>query len=135
MISRGLVTEGLRVVESVRRRHDGEKRNPWNEAECGSHYARAMAAWGPLLVLTGFSSPAGPRWMRRIRFKAAEGVKKGKTTNAIHAVGESGKPVCDGRVGSPVRRDGPCHSQRRAHQVERGDRKSSKPQEAGWPRD
>jgi hypothetical protein len=61
MISRGLVTEGLRVVESVRRRHDGLKRNPWNEPECGHHYARAMAAWGPLLLMAGFQYDAPGR--------------------------------------------------------------------------
>ena len=54
MIYHGLTAEGLRVVESVRRRHDGERRNPWNEPECGHHYARAMSAWGPLLSLSGF---------------------------------------------------------------------------------
>ena len=54
MMSRGLVPDGLRVVESVRRRHDGEKRNPWDEPEYGHHYARAMAAWAPLLLLSGF---------------------------------------------------------------------------------
>jgi non-lysosomal glucosylceramidase len=54
MIYQGLVADGLKVVESVRRRHDGERRNPWNEPECGHHYARAMSAWGPLLALSGF---------------------------------------------------------------------------------
>ena len=34
-------------VENVRRRYDGERRNPWDEPECGHHYARAMAAWTP----------------------------------------------------------------------------------------
>ena len=36
------------------RRYDGERRNPWDEAECGHHYARAMAAWSGLLALSGF---------------------------------------------------------------------------------
>src|SRR5205823_659170 len=38
----------------VRRRYDGERRNPWDEAECGHHYARAMASWSGLLALSGF---------------------------------------------------------------------------------
>ena len=42
------------MIENIRRRYDGERRNPWNEAECGHHYARAMAAWGGMLALSGF---------------------------------------------------------------------------------
>jgi non-lysosomal glucosylceramidase len=44
----------LTVIESIRRRYDGERRNPWNEAECGHHYARAMASWGCFLAWSGF---------------------------------------------------------------------------------
>lgn len=55
MIYEGLVDEGLAIVAGVRRRHDGERRNPWNEFECGNHYARAMASWAVLLALAGFS--------------------------------------------------------------------------------
>jgi hypothetical protein len=54
MISYGMVAEGVEVVENVRRRYDGERRNPWDEAECGHHYARAMASWAPMLALSGF---------------------------------------------------------------------------------
>ncbi|MCL5005233.1 MAG: non-lysosomal glucosylceramidase [Acidobacteria bacterium] len=54
MIYMGMVSEGVEVVESVRRRFDGENRNPWNETECGYHYARPMAGWAPLLALSGF---------------------------------------------------------------------------------
>jgi non-lysosomal glucosylceramidase len=47
-------------VRGLRDRHDGERRNPWNEFECGNHYARAMASWSLLLALSGFqySAPA-----------------------------------------------------------------------------
>lgn len=54
MIYEGMVDEGVRVVESIRARFDGRKRNPWDEPECGHHYARAMAAWSSLLALSGF---------------------------------------------------------------------------------
>ena len=33
------------VVRDIRNRYDGEKRSPFDEAECGHHYARALAAW------------------------------------------------------------------------------------------
>ena len=54
MMSHGMVAQGVECVESIRRRYDGERRNPWDEAECGHHYARAMAAWAPILALSGF---------------------------------------------------------------------------------
>jgi uncharacterized protein (DUF608 family) len=59
MIYRGMVREGVELVESVRSRYDGEKRNPWDEAECGHHYARAMAGWAGLLALSGFLYDGG----------------------------------------------------------------------------
>ena len=52
-IYEGLIAEGLRIVEGVRARHDGARRNPWDEFECGHHYARAMSSWSVLLALTG----------------------------------------------------------------------------------
>ncbi len=54
MILHGLEQEGLRCVRAVRNRYDGEKRNPWNEMECGSNYARSMASYALLLVYSGF---------------------------------------------------------------------------------
>ncbi len=32
----------------------GQKRNPWNEIECGSNYARAMSAFALLPIFSGF---------------------------------------------------------------------------------
>jgi hypothetical protein len=55
MMNWGMVAEGLECVGNIRARYDGEKRNPWDEAECGHHYARAMAAWSAILALSGFS--------------------------------------------------------------------------------
>ncbi|PZF56405.1 hypothetical protein DEI92_14920 [Curtobacterium sp. MCBD17_034] len=53
LVYEGLVDEALELVRAVRDRYDGRKRNPWNEVECGNHYARSMASWGVLLALTG----------------------------------------------------------------------------------
>jgi non-lysosomal glucosylceramidase len=55
LIYEGLVLEGLAVTRAVRDRYDGERRNPWNEVECGSHYARALASWSLLTALSGYS--------------------------------------------------------------------------------
>ena len=55
MMNWGMVEEGLECVRNIRDRYDGEKRNPWDEAECGHHYARAMSAWSAVLALSGFS--------------------------------------------------------------------------------
>jgi len=49
-----MVREGVEAFENSRRRYDGERRNPWDEAECGHHYARAMSAWSGVLALSGF---------------------------------------------------------------------------------
>ncbi len=53
LIYEGLVDEGLTIVRALRARHDGVRRNPWNEAECGNHYARSQASWALLLALSG----------------------------------------------------------------------------------
>jgi len=54
LIYEGFVDEGLKIVEACRARHDGVERSPWNEVECGHHYARSLASYGVLLALTGF---------------------------------------------------------------------------------
>lgn len=54
MIHHGLLEEGLAIVKAVTERYDGLRRNPWNEVECGSHYARALASWSVLMALSGF---------------------------------------------------------------------------------
>jgi len=51
----GLLDEGLSVVKAVRDRYDGLRRNPWDEVECGHHYARAMSSWGLLTALSGYA--------------------------------------------------------------------------------
>jgi len=54
MLKVGLVKQGEKVVEEVRKRYDGEKRNPWNEFECGNNYARSMASYSLLNSYSGF---------------------------------------------------------------------------------
>ena len=55
LISEGFIQEGLAVVRAIRNRYDGEKRNPWNEIECGSNYARPMASFALLPIFSGFT--------------------------------------------------------------------------------
>lgn len=54
MLYEDQVEAGLRCIRAIRDRYDGRKRSPFDEAECGHHYARAMAAWASLLAWTGF---------------------------------------------------------------------------------
>lgn len=53
MIANGLTDEGLTLIKSVDDRYNPAKHNPYNEFECGDHYARAMASYGVLLALEG----------------------------------------------------------------------------------
>ena len=42
------------IVEATRARYDGRRRNPFDEAECGHHYARALASWSTFAAWAGF---------------------------------------------------------------------------------
>lgn len=54
LIAEGFAREGTEIIKAVRRRYDGKARNPWNEYECGSFYARAMASYALLSAYSGF---------------------------------------------------------------------------------
>jgi len=66
----GMTREGVETYAGTRRRHDGERRNPFNEPECGHHYARAMSSWSGMAVLAGFRYD-GPEHHLKIERKAA----------------------------------------------------------------
>ncbi|WP_431911337.1 GH116 family glycosyl-hydrolase [Amycolatopsis thermoflava] len=53
MIYEGMIAEALEIVRTARARHDGYRRNPWNEVEAGHHYVRSMSSWGLVLAYTG----------------------------------------------------------------------------------
>jgi len=55
MLYAGMTEEALSIVKAIDDRYQPNKHNPWNEIECGDHYARAMASWGVLLAIEGFS--------------------------------------------------------------------------------
>ncbi|MDR0870814.1 MAG: glycoside hydrolase family 116 protein, partial [Planctomycetaceae bacterium] len=49
----GHTEEGLEIIQLIRERHNGVRRNPFNEYECGHWYARAMSSYALLQGLTG----------------------------------------------------------------------------------
>ena len=54
MLYEAQTENGLKCIKSIRKRFDGYKRNPYDEPECGHHYARAMASWAAVLATSGF---------------------------------------------------------------------------------
>ena len=83
MVWENMLTEALAICRGVEDRYAPAKHNPFNEVECGDHYARAMASWGVYTALAGFEyhGPKGhmgfaPRITPenfRAAFTAAEG--------------------------------------------------------------
>ena len=60
MIWEGMVMEGLAIARAIHDRYHASRRNPWNEVECGDHYARSMASYGLFLAACGYEYH-GPR--------------------------------------------------------------------------
>jgi uncharacterized protein (DUF608 family) len=63
MLYEGQPENGLRCIKNIRDRFDGRKRNPFDEIECGHHYARAMDSWAATLALSGFHYSAVTKTM------------------------------------------------------------------------
>lgn len=69
LIYEGMVEEGFAVIKGARDRYDGLPRppigrNPWNEIECGGHYARALSSYSLLLAASGFAYDAPAQALR-----------------------------------------------------------------------
>ncbi len=64
MLYEGETEAGLKCISDIRDRYDGRKRSPFDEAECGHHYARAMASWAAVLAMSGFGYSAVDKSMR-----------------------------------------------------------------------
>jgi len=86
----GMEAEALRTVRDVRNRHDGAKRNPFSEPECGHYYARSMAAWSLVVAWPGFrySAPA-----KTMKFAAKDGEWFWSTGGAFGTAKIRGKDV------------------------------------------
>jgi hypothetical protein len=54
MVWEGMVDEALAICDGIQQRYHPAKHNPFNEVECGDHYARAMASWGVYTALAGY---------------------------------------------------------------------------------
>lgn len=72
LILHGFVKEGVAMVKAVRSRFDGERRNPWNEFECGSNYARSMSSFA---LLNAFSGLQVDQVRQQITFRPARKVR------------------------------------------------------------
>ena len=60
LLFEGRARDAYMVARAIHERYNGVenppfKRNPWNEVECGEHYARAMSSWSILLAAQGFT--------------------------------------------------------------------------------
>jgi uncharacterized protein (DUF608 family) len=55
MIYEGQKDDALKCIQAIRDRHNGSKRNPFSEPECGHHYARSMASWAAIIAWSEFS--------------------------------------------------------------------------------
>ncbi len=54
MLQYGMVSQGTECIANIRARYDGERANPYDETEYGRNYARAMASWAAIPILSGF---------------------------------------------------------------------------------
>ena len=93
MLYEGLIEQGLRCIEAIRKRYDGRKRNPFNEAECGYHYARAMISWAAVLGLSGFQWSGVTRTMAFKEFSGSRFWSIGSAWGTCSQTEVSGKTV------------------------------------------
>jgi hypothetical protein len=100
LMFKGEVNKGLEIVQEVRRRYDGKKRNPFNEYECGHWYARAMASYGMLEGLTGIRYDALSKTLYINSQVGNDFTSFLSTENGFGNVGlKDGKPFVDVKMG------------------------------------
>ncbi|MEI8198039.1 MAG: GH116 family glycosyl hydrolase, partial [Phycisphaerae bacterium] len=105
MFWEGMPLEAMAIVRSIHERYHPAKRNPWDEIECGGHYARAMASHGAYIGVCGFEhhGPKGhigfaPR-LTPEKFRAAFTAAEGWGTYSQSIAGGALKAVIDVKWG------------------------------------
>ncbi|AIE83749.1 GH116 family glycosyl-hydrolase [Fimbriimonas ginsengisoli] len=99
----GMEDEARAILKGIRQRYDGVRRNPWNEFECGSHYARALASYGMILALTGMRYDAvdGVLAFRQEPFRSFWSVPGAWGVAERHPDGRLDVRVIEGHLPSP----------------------------------
>lgn len=108
----GLRDEADAILGAMWARHDGTRRNPFNEVECGDHYARAMAGWSVL--------------------EAALGLRWNSVTGVFSTAVDGVSPLFTGSGWGEVRIDGPRASVRCRHGMLRLHRLTQSRSGARW---
>ena len=100
LIFEGKVKEGLDIVRTVLNRYDGIKRSPFNQYECGSWYARALASYSLIQALTGVRYDAVTKTLH-IESKVGKNFRSFLSTASGYAtVGlKNGKPFIEVKNG------------------------------------
>ena len=83
LLYEGRADNAMKILRGVRARYNGGERSPWNDIECGDHYARALSSWTLLEAFAGLRydsnkgflsfDPKGPPDDFRCLFIAAGG--------------------------------------------------------------
>ena len=100
MIWEGLLLEGLAVERALHDRYHASRRNPWNEIECGDHYARSMASYGVFLAACGFEHH-GPKQHIGFAPKLSPDNFKGAFTSA-EGWGTYSQKIEDGKMQAEI---------------------------------
>lgn len=91
LVYEGHQAQAMRIVRAVRARHDGERRNPFNEPECGNHYVRGLSSWSLLLALSGASWSAPDAALRIVPPEAGRRFSCLYTAGTAWGVAELGR--------------------------------------------
>jgi hypothetical protein len=100
MLFEGMTEPALALLEACRARHDGRRLNPWNDIECGDHYARAMASWSLLEAASGYRYDAAAGEVRFApaldpeRFRGPFVARDGWGTFSQEAAGDGRQTAC-----------------------------------------